>query len=71
MKPSTKFWIGLFIAIIGMLFLGFSPRLAIESGVDHVLAFGIVGMVLGLLLICFGVWFSGVRIKFPPKKDSK
>jgi TRAP-type C4-dicarboxylate transport system permease small subunit len=68
MKPATQLSVGAFITIVGLLLLAFGVDIAKRITRDHVAGFGVAIGVIGLALICFGVWRCGIRIKFPPKK---
>jgi hypothetical protein len=67
MNPHLKLSLGFLIIVIGLLAIAFSNELARAIGAGHVIALSLAAMGLGAILICLGVWVSGVRIKFPPK----
>jgi hypothetical protein len=71
MKPKARAWIGLVTALIGILLLCCIDYLAVAVTKDHLLALRAFGDLLALFPMFFGCWFSGLRIKFKPKRDLK
>ena len=66
-KPLVKLSSGLIIAIVGFFIISYSVRIAVSISEEHVKALSLVGFMVGILLLGFGVWLSGIRIQFPPK----
>jgi hypothetical protein len=69
MKPFIKFLLGMLIAMAGLLIVAFCVKLAVAVSDDHATLISFVAAFTGIVLICLGIWQSGIRIKFPPKND--